>query len=215
MVRPTVFSLFACAAALVCAAPAMAEDAPRLRGHAQKASAAGPLLKHGSAHASVSRRWATVNICDTEKSPDAMGLRASMPGNGTRQRMFMRFSAQWYSGSANQWLDVPGGVSKWIYAGSARYVSRQAGYTFDFVTPAVGRGYLLRAVTEFQWRSLNRPGATRLKQDRYQAQPASRRPTWKIAHASSLLTRTGIKGVDGGDPPGTSKAICLISDPTP
>lgn len=215
MVRPTVFSLLACAAALVCAAPAMAETAPRLRGHAQKASPAGPLLKHGSAHASASRRWATVNICDTEKSADAMGLRASMPGNGTRQRMFMRFSAQWYSGSANQWLDVPGGVSRWIYAGSARYVSRQAGYTFDFVTPPAGRGYLLRAVAEFQWRSRNRSeAARRLKQDTYRAQPASRRPTWKISHASSLLTRTGVKGVDGGDPPGTSKAICLISNPT-
>lgn len=214
MVRPTVFSLVACAAALVCAAPAMAEDAPRLRGHSQKASPAGPLLKHGSANASASRRWATVNICDTEKSADAMGLRASMPGNGTRQRMFMRFSAQWYSGSANQWLDVPGGVSEWIYAGSARYVSRQAGYTFDFVTPPAGRGYLLRAVAEFQWRSLNRLGAARLKQDRYRAQPASRKSTWKVAHASSLLTRTGLKGVDGGDPPGTSKAICLISNPT-
>jgi hypothetical protein len=216
MVRPTVLSLLACGAALVCAAPAMADTAPRLRGHVQKASAAGPLLKHGSASAAASRRWATVNICDTEKSADAMGLRASMPGNGTRQRMFMRFSAQWYSGSANQWLDVPKGVSKWIYAGSARYMSRQAGYTFDFVTPPAGRGYLLRAVAEFQWRSRNRPkAARRLKRDSYQAHPARGRPTWKIAHASSLLTRTGVKGVDGGDPPGTSKAICLISNPTP
>jgi hypothetical protein len=31
--------------------------------------------------------WATVNICDTEKNPDSMGIRAGMPGNGTDQRL--------------------------------------------------------------------------------------------------------------------------------
>ena len=140
MARPSVIAVLACVAAMVCAAPATADRPPRMHGHAQTASPAGPLLKRGSAHAAASRKWATVNICDTEKTPDGMGLRASMPGNGTSQRMFMRFTAQWYSGSQNAWLDVPGGVSRWIYAGSARYVSRQAGYTFDFVTPPAGRG---------------------------------------------------------------------------
>ena len=185
-----------------------------MHGHAQKASPAGPLLKRGSAHSAAARTWATVNICDTERSSDAMGLRASMPGNGTNQRMYMRFSVQWYSGSAEQWLEVPGGESKWIYAGSARYVARQAGYTFNFVTPPAGRGYLLRGVAEFEWRALHRPKAAR--HDRWNASVARRsdRPRWKVARESSILTRTGVKGVDGGDPPGTSKAICLISNPT-
>ena len=43
--------------------------------------------------------WATVNVCDTAAFPDAMGVRASMPGNGTRQRMYMRFNASWYDRS--------------------------------------------------------------------------------------------------------------------
>jgi hypothetical protein len=184
-----------------------------MHGHAQHASPAGPLLKRGSAHAAAARTWATVNICDTDKSPDAMGLRASMPGNGTSQRMFMRFTVQWYSGSQNAWLDVPGGVSKWLYAGSARYVARQAGYTFNFVTPPAGRGYLLRGVAEFEWRALSRPAAAR--HDRWSTTVLRREegPRWKVAHEGSILTRTGIRGVDGGDPPGTSKAICLISNP--
>jgi hypothetical protein len=48
----------------------------------------------GKARAAASRLWATVNVCDTERSPDAMGVRASMPGNGKPQVMFMRFTAQ-------------------------------------------------------------------------------------------------------------------------
>jgi hypothetical protein len=213
MVRPTVVTICACAAALACVAPATAGTPPRMEGHAQKASAAGPLLKPGRAHAAAARKWATVNICDTDKSPDSMGVRASMPGNGTGQRMFMRFTVQWYSGSQNAWLDVPGGVSRWIYAGSARYVSRQAGYTFNFVTPPAGRGYLLRGIAEFEWRALHRPSVAR--KDRWSSTivrtPA--KPRWKVAHEGTIMTRTGVKGVDGGDPPGTSKAICLISNP--
>ena len=213
MVRPTVIFVLACVAALAYAAPASA-DPPRMRGHVQKASPAGPLLKRGSAHAAASRKWATVNICDTDKTPDGMGLRASMPGNGTAQRMFMRFTVQWYSGSQNAWLDVPGGVSRWLYAGSARYVSRQAGYTFNFVTPPAGRGYLMRGVAEFQWRALHRPRAAR--RDRWSTTVARgpARPRWKVAQKGSILSRTGVRGVDGGDPPGTSKAICLIANPT-
>jgi hypothetical protein len=41
--------------------------------------------------------WATVNICDTANNPDSMGIRASMPGNATDQRMWMRFTAEYWS----------------------------------------------------------------------------------------------------------------------
>ena len=212
MVRPTVTSLIACVAALACAVPAAAQKPPKMRGHAQKASKAGPLLDKGRAHAAASRLWATVNVCDTERSPDAMGIRAGMPGNGKRQQMYMRFSVQWYSGQAEQWLDVPGGVSPWQRAGSARYVARQAGYTFEFVTPPAGRGYLMRGSVEFQWRALHRPKPA--KRDSWSGTILPKpRARWKVTKSDSLLTRTGIKGVDGGDPKGTSKAICLISNP--
>ena len=40
--------------------------------------------------------WATVNICDTEGNPNVLGVRASMPGNGTKQTMWMRFRASYY-----------------------------------------------------------------------------------------------------------------------
>jgi hypothetical protein len=216
MLRPIAVFLLACAVALVGAVPAQAEEPPLLRGHAQKSSAAGPLVKRGKARTAAARDrlWATVNICDTAKSPDAMGVRASMPGNGTGQRMFMRFSAQWWSGSRQQWLAVPNGTSPWLYAGSARYVSRQRGYTFDFATPEPGRGYVLRGIVEFEWRAPEPAAGVRpFKIDRYQAQPARRRSAaWSVARRNALLTRSGIKGVDGGDPPGTSKAMCMVAN---
>jgi len=137
--------------------------------------------------------------CDTFASPDAMGVRASMPGNGTSQRMYMRFSAQWYSGQAGKWLDVAGGKSPWVFAGSARYRARQAGWSFDFVTPAYGHAYVLRGTVEYQWRSVRRT-------------KGARRSGLKVARRRTLLTTTGVRGVRGGDPKGTSKAMCAVAN---
>jgi hypothetical protein len=203
MLRRTALALGALSMLALAAAPAHAGQAakpPAPGGYSQKASPAGPLFKSG-ARSAASRRerlWATVNICDTIDSPDAMGLRASMPGNGGRQRMYMRFSAQWWSGLSQQWLDVPGGTSPWIHAGSARHASRQTGWTFDFQTPPAGRAYVLRGSVEFHWRALRKPGG-------------ARRASWQLARRASLLTRSKVPGVHGGDPPGTSKAMCLLA----
>jgi hypothetical protein len=173
---------------------------PAPDGRSQHASPAGPLFKSGARASAkaASRMWATVNICDTFDSPDAMGIRASMPGNGRRQRMYMRFSAQWWSGLQQKWLDVPGGTSPWIHAGSARYASRQAGWTFDFQTPPMGRAYVLRGTVEFHWRALRKSRR-------------ARRASWKLARHTTLLTRSKVRGVHGGDPPGTSKAMCMVA----
>src|SRR3954452_18804402 len=48
--------------------------------------------------------WATINICDTAKHPDTIGIRASMPGSGkTRERMYMRFQVQYFRESVQKW----------------------------------------------------------------------------------------------------------------
>jgi len=39
--------------------------------------------------------WATVNVCDTAKQPDAIGLRASMPGTPRGARLSMRFQVEY------------------------------------------------------------------------------------------------------------------------
>ena len=42
--------------------------------------------------------WATVNVCDTAKQPDAIGIRASMPGTPKGARLSMRFRVQYRDG---------------------------------------------------------------------------------------------------------------------
>ena len=140
--------------------------------------------------------WATVNICDTLAHPDRMGVRASMPGNGTRERMFMRFHAQYYDGSTNKWFDVKGiAASGWLYAGSARFRVRQAGYTFSFMAPKSGSAFVLRGVVDFQWRAVRR----------------TRSGNRRVVVVRTLRANTkGGHPAAGADPPGYSSGICEI-----
>jgi hypothetical protein len=165
--------------------------------------------------------WATVNICDTQDSPNALGVRTSVPGNGSDERIFARYTAQWWSGEAQVWLTVAGsGVTDWVRIGAADMSSRQAGWTFRFVQPAAGTTYVMRGVVELQWRdqvqagrktrkgrAARRPGTLRGKQRRRGARRSQRAA---VVRKRTLLTKTGVKGVQGGDPAGLSKAMCLI-----
>jgi hypothetical protein len=157
------------------------------------------LLMAPQAHAGDPDLWATVNLCDTPAYPDAMGVRASMPGNGTRQRMYMRFNATWYSRARQAWYPVKGnGRSKWIYVGTAKYRARQGGWTFQFAPPAPNTDFIVRGVVEFQWRK-------RRKKKKGQA---AREVVVAKARAK---TRRGIPNVGVGDPPGTSEGLCVIN----
>jgi hypothetical protein len=166
--------------------------------------------------------WATVNICDTKNSPNALGIRTSVPGNGTRQRIFARYTAQWWSEADQDWLTVAGsGVTPWVLIGSADMSSRQAGWTFSFVQPPEGTTYVMRGVVELEWRDVaaaakrvhrnrgarKRQRARRSAHGRHRARRAQE-PA--VVQRRALLTKTGIKGVQGGDPDGLSKAMCLI-----
>src|SRR3954449_13256904 len=92
--------------------------------------------------------WATVNVCDTPSSPDEMGVRARMPGDGRRHRMYMRFTAQFKNGKT--WKAVSGkGASRWLYAGSALFKTQELGYTFSFDAPKAGSGYVMRGLVQF------------------------------------------------------------------
>jgi hypothetical protein len=97
--------------------------------------------------------WATVNICDTELSPDTIGLRASMPGSGRRtERMYMRFRVQ-FKGPDEAWHDFtpPGVHSEFIPVGSARFKARQSGWSFPFDL-SEGQRIELRGVVNYEWR---------------------------------------------------------------
>ena len=171
--------------------------------------------------------WATVNVCDTKNSPNALGIRTSVPGNGTRQHIFARYTAQWWSEVDQNWLTVEGsGVTPWVPVGSADMSSRQAGWTFSFVQPPEGTTYVMRGVVELEWRDTaaaakrvhrNRARRDRLARKRHRARSSAHRRRHArraqriaVVQRRTLLTKTGMKGVQGGDPAGLSKALCLI-----
>jgi hypothetical protein len=166
------------------------------------ATAALLLLSPAAASAAKgSLLWATVNVCDTAVHPNEMGVRASMPGNGRSQRMYMRFRAQWWSASRRAWRSVGGrgGRSSWVYAGSARFEFQQAGWTFSFRPPTGSRSFLMRGAVDYQWRAL--------KKRRHH------RARWLVVKRASRITRRGLRGVEGSDPPGTAAASCELKSP--
>ncbi len=148
-------------------------------------------LAPGTAGAASPDLWATVNVCDTAGAPNTIGIRASMPGNGTAERMYMRFEAQWYSPARRSFVPT-GASSRWIAAGSARYRSSQAGFNFQFADPPAATAFVMRGKVSYEWR-------------------ARRAERTVVVRRASRLTRAGIRGVAGGDPQGRSDAHCLIA----
>jgi hypothetical protein len=230
LAAPTV--LLACAASLLAAGPAnaklrlpagadrapelppgvvVAELPPLNSAHGQRAG--GPVLS--SARAATRRAliedgerpfWATVNICDTSNSPNALGIRTSVPGNGSGERIWARYTAQWWSAAAHEWKTVGGsGITDWNYVGTADTSVRQAGWTFRFVQPPAGTTYVMRGVVQLEWRD-DVQAARRASRSR-KARQAQR---VAVVRERTILTETGMQGVQGGDPAGTSKAMCLI-----
>jgi hypothetical protein len=140
-----------------------------------------------AAEASSRDLWSTVNVCDTAKSPDQMGVRARMPGDGTRRKMYMRFTAQFHKADGS-WQAVGGrGASRWLYAGSALFRNEELGYTFSFDAPPAGTNYTIRGLVQFQWR--NSKG--------------------RVIRHSHAYTSAGHRS-RGADPAGYSAASCVI-----
>jgi hypothetical protein len=166
----------AAALALVCALAAVPGDA-------------------GGAHRSP-ELWATVNVCDTERHPDMMGVRARMNGNGTSQQMWIRFQAHWFDEARERWRPVGrAATSRWIRLGHARVRSRETGYTFAFDAPAPGERFVVRGVVDYQWR-------------------AKRRGRWVVVRRARLNTKRRSGNVRGADPPGYSNGICELRTPS-
>jgi len=141
----------------------------------------------------ASHLWSTVNVCDTAKAPDTIGIRARMPGDGTRRRMWMRFRTQFYSEDDYAWEYVTsGGRSPWVEVGSAIFAFKETGYEFTFDAPAAGSTFLLRGVVEFQWRSKG----------------------GKVVRRTRKFTEPGHR-TRGADPAGFSAARCRIEGPAP
>jgi hypothetical protein len=137
--------------------------------------------------------WATVNMCDTAAAPNSRGVRAAMPGDGTRARMYVRLTAQFFSHKYGRWLTTRGqGRSPWLYVGRARYRSLQTGWTFPFDPPPSGTIFRVRGLAQFEWRKRRRGRSV-------------------VVMRGKRVTSAGVRGAEGGDPAGTSRASCDIT----
>lgn len=133
--------------------------------------------------------WATINVCDTLKNPDTIGIRASMPGSPhPTEEMFMRFRVQYFRQADQLWHNISkGGNSGFIDVGPAKYKARQAGRLFVFAPPA-GGSFQLRGKVTFQWRRNGR-----------------------VVRSAAEVTTAGHRSTAGTDPPGYSSDTCVIS----
>ena len=120
-----------------------------------------------------------------------MGVRARMPGNGKRQRMYMRFRTQFFSSRTSRWEAVSGdaGRSRWIYVGSARRAYAEGGWTFEFDPPGGGAAFRLRGVVDLRW--MDRRGR-------------------RVIRRSKVVTEAGHPDTRGADPSSYSSELCEI-----
>src|ERR687887_1776716 len=107
-----------------------------------------------SAVADEADLWATVNVCDTTKHPDAIGIRASMPGSPRGAQLAMRFRVQYRAGSG-AWADVAGADSGWRRLGAGRGFPVESGWSFTFAHSS--SEVVLRGRVRFRWRTRAAP----------------------------------------------------------
>jgi hypothetical protein len=130
--------------------------------------------------------WATVNICNTAAHSKEMGVRGSIPGDGERTRMYMRFAAEAYDRPTQAWVQMK--RSAWVYVGVGIYKQRQSGYTFDLSTLPAGQPVTLRGVVDYRWTKHGRTIRT-----------------------ARQVTKGGHPNTADADPPSYSAALCDIS----
>jgi hypothetical protein len=142
--------------------------------------------------------WATVNLCNTPEHPYQMGVRGRMPGDGKREKMYMRFTAQYRAGDGT-WQTVDGTArSPWIYVGSALFSNEEGGFTFSFDQPKPGEQFVMRGRADFQWRARKRRnGKVRIV----------------VVRRAVAITSAGHPS-HGAEPPGFSAATCMITGPS-
>jgi len=128
--------------------------------------------------------WATINVCDTAKQPDAIGIRASMPGTPKGARLSMRFRVQ-YRTADGAWENVADADSGWRAVGAARGLPVEYGWSFTFAKRS--SAVTMRGVVKFRWRK----GDTLPRQQEVVTEPG---------HASKA----------GSDPAGYSAATCSL-----
>jgi len=172
----------------------MARMRPRLRTLVPLLAAPLLLAPAPAAAKPVKNLWATVNRCDTETSPNTIGVRASMPVPKTRQRLYVHFRVQFWSVTRQRFLEADAST-RWLRVGGGRRAATQAGFSFPFADPPEGEQFVLRGVVQFRYTARRkRNGKMR----------------WVIVKQYERATRHAQRGVEAADPPGASYALCIV-----
>ena len=139
-----------------------------------------------------SRLWATVNVCDTPRHPNQVGVRVSMPGSGVkREKMYARIQLQYFDSVSTKWKSLGKAAdSGWLSLGSSKYLRREGGSTFKLQAPAAGQLFRIRGFVRYEWR---RQGT------------AIRR--------AQKVTAGRLSDVKGADPATYSAAECWVTAP--
>ena len=144
---------------------------------------AAPALASARTAGSADNLWATVNICDTAKHPNEVGIRASMPGVPRGAVRKMRFRVQFRDGG--RWRYVTGADSGWRTLKRSAGRAIESGWSFEFEPPA--QPITFRGVVRYRW----------LRDGR-----AVRR--------ARRITEGGHRSTRGADPANFSAATCRI-----
>jgi len=131
--------------------------------------------------------WATVNICDTAKHPNVIGIRGQLPALGFPARMSMLVQVDYYVAADGRFERDKKVPRVRVHLGKKPEATGlwQGGVKFTFTPPAV-----LSGTVTFQWRLGH-----------------------KLIGSVTKLTAHGVKGVADGDPPHYSTATCTINAP--
>ena len=135
--------------------------------------------------------WATINVCDTPRAKNTIGIRGSMPGlRGRRPSVLqMRFSVQFKTGPG-RWRDTGRSAdSGWLRLGRTRTEVIETGQDFRFRPPATGQ-HTLRGVVRYRWKRGGR-----------------------IVERKKRTTEVGHRSTAGADPAGYSASQCRITAP--
>jgi hypothetical protein len=92
--------------------------------------------------------WATVNVCNSRRYPDTLGIRAEMPTLGFPAWLSIHIQLYYYDQQNKQFVAVTSGGYKLVELGQKSTGLQQAGYLFSF-KPQAG---LLNATVQFIWR---------------------------------------------------------------
>lgn len=116
--------------------------------HAQTRRAATPTARQVRAAVQKAEHsknlWSTINVCNTKRHRNTIGIRGQMPGLGFSAQLRMRFGVEYWTGKAFTRLR---GLERSVALGAAGGL-HQAGVMFSF-GPQAGR---LRGSVTFEWR---------------------------------------------------------------